>query len=225
MSSENTSKDGWVSYPPESDFSVTLFLFAWALMPVGFMGMLLAFHRYEEYRFAVAATSLGLLLLAYISGVTQRTGATRDRKVQLTIGVLSLATLSVAGVWFFDLEQWWWVSYGLIIGSVPMMYVSLDALSGCNAEGWKLAWPVATHVPEAHLSTWRILSARWKTGLMAWTYLDDGQVAVLFGAKDGDVTSLCYEVLCSTENQPKKAATGLKFAEMGDLGTAQFGEE
>ncbi|MCH1461457.1 MAG: hypothetical protein L7U25_03775, partial [Candidatus Poseidonia sp.] len=118
MSSENTSKDGWVSYPPESDFSVTLFLFAWALMPVGFMGMLLAFHRYEEYRFAVAATSLGLLLLAYISGITQRIGATRDRKVQLTIGVLSLATLSVVGVWFFDLEQWWWVSYGLIIGSV-----------------------------------------------------------------------------------------------------------
>jgi len=60
---------------------------------------------------------------------------------------------------------------------------------------------------------------------MAWTYLDDGQVAVLFGTKDGDVTSLCYEVLCSTENQPKKAATGLNFAEMGDLGTAQFGEE
>jgi hypothetical protein len=214
-----------VSYSPESDFSITLFLFAWALMPVGFMCMLLAFHRYESYRFAVAATSLGLLLLAYTSGITQRVGASRDRKVQLTVGVLSLATLSVLGVWFFGLEEWWWVSYGLIIGSVPMMYVSLDALSGSNAEGWKVAWPVATHVPEAHLSTWRILSARWKTGLMAWTYLDEGQIAVLYGAKDEDVTSLHYEVLCSTETQPKKAASGLNFTALGALSMAQFGEE
>ncbi|MBL6744112.1 MAG: hypothetical protein ISP83_07015 [Candidatus Poseidonia sp.] len=225
MSSDNTSQDGWVSYSPDGDFSVTLFLFAWALMPVGFMGMLLAFHRYETFRFAVAAISLGLLLLAYLSGITQRVGTSRDRKVQLTIGVLSFATLSFAAVWFLDLEQWWWVSYGLIIGCVPMMYVSLDALSGSNADGWKLAWPVAVHVPESHLSSWRILSARWKTGLMAWTYLAEGQVAVLYGAKDGEVTSLHYEVLCSADAQPEKAATGLDFAAIGSLGAAQFGEE
>ena len=85
---EVAAPPGWVTYDPESDYTITLFAFAWALLPVGFMVMMLLFDRFAQYRLALAGAALGMLCLAFATGATQRKGALKDGRVLLAIAAL-----------------------------------------------------------------------------------------------------------------------------------------
>jgi len=169
------------STPSNGDFTITLLVFSWSLLPVGFMVMLWVFGRYEAQHLPLAAISLALLSFAFWTGVTQRRNALREGRVQLTMAVFALAWSLLVLVWGLELTAWWHAVYAAVIGCVPVMYVSLDNLSSCTPAGWMVPWSPSTLVPMAALSGWTVQSARWRNGDMAWRLDEHDLPVTLFG--------------------------------------------
>ena len=195
---EVAAPPGWVTYDPESDYTITLFAFAWALLPVGFMVMMLVFDRFAQYRLALAGAALGMLCLAFATGATQRKGALKDERVLLAIAALCATVALTLLVWRLNLNDWWWAVYGMVFGCVPMMYVAIDHLAKCTALGFSRPWSPERTVPSMALPGWRIQTARWANGPMASVVTKDGVVGVLYGELADGETRLCFESL-----QPK----------------------
>ena len=57
--------DGWKAKEIDQDFTVTLFVFSWALLPVGFMVMMAISSRYAQHRITLATAGLVMLVLAF----------------------------------------------------------------------------------------------------------------------------------------------------------------
>ena len=197
---------GWVAYAPESDYTITLFAFAWALLPVGFMVMMLVFERFAQHRLALAGAALAMLCLAFTTGATQRKGALKDGRVLLAISALCATLVLFLLVWRLNLDDWWWAVYGMVFGCVPMMYVAIDHLAKCTSLGFSRPWSPERTVPSMALSGWRIQTARWTNGPMASVVTKGGVVGVLYGALTDGETRLCIEAL-----QPKSDASPSPF--------------
>ena len=84
---------GWHTAAPKANFTVTLFLFAWALLPIGFMGMMLLFHKFETFRLPIMALSDTLLVITLVSAISQRKGSVYDAKIQLSGFLLGISIL------------------------------------------------------------------------------------------------------------------------------------
>lgn len=217
--------NGWTSYTPKADYTVTLFLFAWALLPVGFMVMMALFGRFEPYRLPLAAVSYALLVLAYWTGVSQRKEVHRESRVAIATAVLSIAGTVLIAVWMLGLDAWWWVVYGLVIGSVPPMYVALNFLAGCTAEGWNLRWDVGHPIPLECLPDWNVSSGVWKSGTVAYLINEKGSVCVLYGALAGEQTILCVERLSPAVSPGTSALQSLDAEALSAQVALSFGEE
>ena len=130
----------WTEVEVDAQYTVTLLAFSWALLPVGFMVMMAIFDRYQTHRLPLAAGALVMLALAFTSGVGQRRSAWYEGRIQLATASLLSTGLVLLLVWWFALEAWWWVPYGLVFGSVATMFVALNHLSRarrprCDAPG------------------------------------------------------------------------------------------
>ena len=131
----------WAEASVEHNYTMTLFAFAWALLPVGFMVLMALFDRYEQHRLMLASVSFLMLLFAFSTGVMQRRSAFLEARIQLPVATLVATAASLGLLWGLELGEWWWVSYGLIFGTVATMYVGLDHLASCNAPIYRLPWP------------------------------------------------------------------------------------
>ena len=85
----------WGKVGVEQRFTATLFLFAWALLPVGFMVLMTLFDRFSSYRLPLGAGALVMLCLAFWSGLVQRRSSLLEHRTQLAIGTLGSATFSL----------------------------------------------------------------------------------------------------------------------------------
>lgn len=217
--------NGWASYTPKADYTVTLFLFAWALLPVGFMVMMALFGRFESYRLPLAAVSYALLVVAYWTGVSQRKEVHRENRVAIATAVLSLSGTVLIAVWMLGLDAWWWVVYGLVIGSVPPMYVALNFLAGCTAVGWSLRWDAGHPIPLECLTGWNVSSGVWKSGTMAYFIDEKGCVCVLYGALDEEQPTLCVEHLSPALSSNTSALQSLDAEALSAQVASSFGEE
>ena len=175
----------WTTYRPTTAYGPTLFLFAWALLPVGFQVLMVAFQRFEAFRFPLAAVAWLMLVVPLVSGTAQRRGAWRTPLVQLTVACYGLAASMLGLTWGLALNEWWWVPYALTFGCVPMLFLAIDHLARCNQPGWERRWDPSVPVPAMDaLEGWTLVSARWSPAIMAWYRNDVGDVAVLYGCKD-----------------------------------------
>lgn len=183
---DGPNTDGvWATYRPTTSYGPTLFLFAWALLPVGFQVLMVAFQRFDAFRNPLAALALSLLVVPLVSGTAQRKGAWRTPLVQLSVASYSLAAIMLGLIWGLGLDDWWWVPHGLTFGCVPMLFLALDHLARCNQPGWERPWDPSVPVPALEaMREWTLVSARWSPAIMAWCRNDLGDVAVMYGCKD-----------------------------------------
>ena len=183
---EGPDTDGvWATYRPTTSYGPTLFLFAWALLPVGFQVLMVGFQRFEAFRTPLAIAALSLLMVPLVSGTAQRKGAWRTPLVQLSVGCYALAATMLGLIWGLGLDDWWWVPHGLTFGCVPMLFLALDHLARCNQPGWERRWDPSVPVPALEaMGEWTLVSARWNPAIMAWYRNDLGDVAVMYGCKD-----------------------------------------
>ena len=217
--------DGWTATEVKQDFTITLFLFSWALLPVGFMLLLAFTTRYATYRLTLAAVALLLLMLAFSVGAGQRRSSLREPRTQLALGSLVSTALSLGVLWALDMEAWWWVTYGLVFGSVATMYVSLNHLSSCNAPVLQTSWPVKTPLPLGALDGWVIQQGKWTNGRMAMFTFDDGALCTMFGSVEGDATYLCLEPLAPVLSMPDISKWGVDFDAFRDASSSSLSEE
>ena len=183
---DGPNTDGvWMTYRPTTSYGPTLFLFAWALLPVGFQVLMVAFQRFEAFRMPLATVALSLLVIPLVSGTAQRKGAWRTPLVQLSVACYALAAAMLGLIWGLGLDDWWWVPHGLTFGCVPMLFLALDHLARCNQPGWERRWDPSVPVPALEaMREWTLVSARWSPAIMAWYRNDLGDVAVMYGCKD-----------------------------------------
>ena len=195
----------WNAYAPAGDYTITLLLFAWALLPAAFMLLLLFFNRYEEHRQTLAMVTYVLLVMVFLSGVGQRYNASRDPRIRLA-GVVFLFTLAVWGLTtWLELERWWWVSYGLVLGCVPMLYIAMSHLASCTSLGIRRPWNAQHAVQISALPGWTVKQARWSASLMGWNAPPNGPCCVMFGAVVEGQTMLCFEALTPGSTVPLDA--------------------
>jgi len=217
--------EAWYETEGAHQFTVTLLAFSWALLPVGFMVLMAIFDRYEQHRLTLAAVALTMLVLAFISGVGQRRSALLDPRVQLATATLGSTAVLLSLLFLLNLSSYWWVVYGLVFGSVAMMYVGLSHLASCNAPALRLSWDVSEPIPTEALEGWRVVNGRWVNGVMATKRMERGPVLTLYGLVEGDATLLCLEVLAPADNAPSPHAIGLDFSTFASLSVARSAEE
>ncbi|MEL0182382.1 MAG: hypothetical protein VW872_04865 [Candidatus Poseidoniales archaeon] len=217
--------EAWYETEGAHQFTVTLLAFSWALLPVGFMVLMAIFDRYEQHRLTLAAVALSMLVLAFISGVGQRRSALLDPRVQLATATLGSTAALLVLLFMLDLSSYWWVVYGLVFGSVAMMYVSLSHLASCNTPAVRLPWDVSVPIPNNALEGWRVMNGRWVNGVIATSVRLPGYLQVHDGLVDGEATLLCLEILAPVDEAPLPHAIGLDFSTFAALSVARSAEE
>jgi len=215
----------WTEVEVEAQYTVTLFAFSWALLPVMFMLMMAVFNRYEEHRLPLAAAALLMLALAFVSGVSQRRSAWSEGRVQLATASLVGAAVGLGLVWGLDLVEWWWVPYGLVFGSVATMFVALNRLASCTTPAIRCLWSAQSHLPVSAFDGWTLHHGAWTNGIMGTNHLADGTILTLFGQVDNDVTYLCIDRLCPVELRPEWDALGVDFGQLAIASSGLDGEE
>ena len=183
------------------------------------------FDRYEQHRLTLAAVALTMLVLAFISGVGQRKSALLEPRVQLATATLASTAVLLALLFLLDLSSYWWVVYGLVFGSVAMMYVSLSYLASCNTPAVHLLWDVSVPIPNEALEGWRVVNGRWVNGVIATKRMEQGPVLTLYGLVEGEATLLCLEQLAPVGASPPPHAIGLDFSTFASLSVARSAEE
>ena len=225
MGVDEHQRMGWNSVPPKGDFTATLFLFAWALLPVGFMGMMLLFHKFESFRLPLLAVSEALLLLTFASGFSQRKGSKYDSRVQLAGELLGVSVMILAVLYLGELSQWWWLGYAFCIGSVPYLFIALNGLAACDHEVYQRPWEAKDLVPvERCLSGWTVMSARWKSGIMASKTIGMRTV-VMFGSRDEDLLLLNIELLAPKSEELAEADWGVQWDGFSATSSGKDAEE
>ena len=216
--------EAWTESESAHQFTVTLLAFSWALLPVGFMILMAIFDRYEQHRLTLAAVALSMLVLAFISGVGQRKSAMLDPRVQLATATLGSTAVLLGLLFLLDLSSYWWVVYGLVFGSVAMMYVSLN-LASCNTAAVQLPWDVSVPIPSEALEGWRVVNGRWVNGIIATKCTEHGPVLTLYGLVEGEATFLCLEQLAPVGASLSPRSIGLDFSTLASLSVARSAEE
>lgn len=215
----------WAEASVEHNYTMTLFAFAWALLPVGFMVLMALFDRYEQHRLMLASVSFLMLLFAFSTGVMQRRSAFLEPRIQLPVATLVATAASLGLLWGLELGEWWWVSYGLIFGTVATMYVGLDHLASCNAPTYRLPWPAAEALPLDAFQGWQLQQGRWVNGNLGTKRLANGTVITLFGTLEDGSTYLCVDRLCPKALAPEHTSLGIDLIHLASQSEAFFSEE
>ena len=215
----------WGKVGVEQRFTATLFLFAWALLPVGFMVLMTLFDRFASYRLPLGAGALAMLCLAFWSGLVQRRSSLLEHRTQLAIGTLGSATFSLLLLYTLDLDDWWWVLYGFVFGSVFTMYVSLAHLASCDAPTLRLPWTPSSPLPLDKFEHWNVERGQWVNGKMGVKRLSSGTLLTLFGEVEETRTYLCIDALSPAESQPKYDEYGVDFVHLAKLANFVQDEE
>ena len=215
----------WAEAKVERNYTMTLFAFSWALLPVGFMVLMALFDRYQEHRLMLASVAFLMLLFAFATGVMQRRSAFLEPRIQLAVATLIATAGSLGLLWGLDLGGWWWVSYGLIFGTVTTMYVGLDHLASCDAAAYRLPWPATKALPLDAFQGWRLQQGRWANGNLATKRLENGTVLTLFGELDEGLSYLCVGRLCPEALAPDKNDMGIDLTRLASESDAFFSEE
>ena len=217
--------EAWTESESAHQFTVTLLAFSWALLPVGFMVLMAIFDRYEQHRLTLAAVALSMLVLAFISGVGQRRSALLEPRVQLATATLACTAILLTLLFLLDLSSYWWVVYGLVFGSVALMYVGLSHLASCNTPAVRLPWDVSVPIPNEALEGWKVVNGRWVNGVIATKRMERGHVLTLYGLVEGEATLLCLEQLAPVDASLPPQAIGLDFSTFASLSVARSAEE
>jgi hypothetical protein len=204
MASVEDRPDGWTERASESNFTITLLVFSWALLPVGFMLMLLLFNRYPEQRFPLSVATYGMLVFTFITGVGQRQSALRDDRVFLSATMLFITGVTLVAGRALSLDDLWWVGYAAVLGCVPMLFVAMSHLASCTAPGLERPWQANLPVPATAFPTWRVVSAVWTQGEMMWSK-HNGMLCVLYGALENEQPVLRLEAFAHGKVLPLEA--------------------
>lgn len=215
----------WAEAKVEHNYTMTLFAFSWALLPVGFMVLMALFDRYQEHRLMLASVAFLMLLFAFATGVMQRRSALLEPRIQLAVATLVATAASLGLLWGLDLDGWWWVSYGLIFGTVTTMYVGLDHLASCDAVAYRLPWSATKALPLDAFEGWRLQQGRWANGTLATKRLENGTVLTLYGVLDEGSTYLCVGRLCPESLAPEQTSLGIDFTSLASESEAFLSEE
>lgn len=215
----------WAEAEVEHNYTMTLFAFSWALLPVGFMVLMALFDRYQEHRLMLASVAFLMLLFAFATGVMQRRSALLEPRIQLAVATLVATAASLGLLWGLDLDGWWWVSYGLIFGTVTTMYVGLDHLASCDAVAYRLPWSATKALPLDAFEGWRLQQGRWANGTLATKRLENGTVLTLYGVLDEGSTYLCVGRLCPESLAPEQTSLGIDFTSLASESEAFLSEE
>ena len=215
----------WAEAKVEHNYTMTLFAFSWALLPVGFMVLMALFDRYQEHRLMLASVAFLMLLFAFATGVMQRRSALLEPRIQLAVATLVATAASLGLLWGLDLDGWWWVSYGLIFGTVTTMYVGLDHLASCDAVAYRLPWSATKALPVDAFEGWRLQQGRWANGTLATKRLENGTVLTLYGVLDEGSTYLCVGRLCPESLAPEQTSLGIDFTSLASESEAFLSEE
>lgn len=183
---------GWSVSPVSANYTVTLLVFSWALLPAGFMLLLLIFGRYPEVRLPLAACTWALFVFTFFTGFSQRQGALHDGRVLLCATVLGGAGVLLGLVWALDLDAWWWAVHAVVLGCVPVLFVTMNHLASCTAPAIERPWHATHRLSSAALPGWQVLTGAWTQDEMARTHRN-GVLYVLYGCIVGEHTRLRIE--------------------------------
>jgi len=224
VDSQSDLPKGWSSSPLSADYTITLLVFSWALLPAAFMVMLVLFGRYPEVRLPLAAATLALFAFTFFTGIGQRQSAMRDGRVFLCATMLTASGLVLATVWLVPLEDWWWAAYAAVLGCVPMLFVAMNHLASSTAPAIERPWYATHRLSAEALPGWRVVSGTWTQGEMAWT-MEEGTLLVMAGRLDGEQTRLRIEAFAPGTTFPMALVSKVRWKALKVVAAASSEEE
>lgn len=224
MESSDDVPAGWSAYQPKADYTISLLVFAWALLPVGFMFMLLLFDRYPTVRFPLSAATLGMLALTYWTGIGPRQSAIREPKMVLAGAMLVIALGTLVTIEYLSLADWWWVSFAAVIGTVPMLFVAMSHLASCTSPGLQRACEVSQAISVDALPGWTVHTGIWRQGELGWKVSED-VLSVVYGTMVDDQPMLRFEAFVHGHSLPMKAFSSVVWDRVMVGSTTQNEEE
>jgi len=224
VESQTDLPKGWSISPLSADYTITLLVFSWALLPAAFMVMLVLFGRYPEVRLTLAAITLALFAFTFFAGIGQRQSAMRDGRVVLCATTLVAAGVVLTVVWFVPLEEWWWAGYAAVLGCVPMLFVAMNHLASSTAPAIERPWYATHRLSADALPGWRVVSGTWTQGEMAWT-MEGDTLLVMFGRLDGEQTRLRIEAFAPGPTFPMALVSKVRWKALKVVSATSSEEE
>jgi len=189
-----------------------MFVFAWTLLPIGFLAMIVIFQKYQSVAYYLSLISQAGLAFALFASVAQRQHAMRDSRLQYVTSVLCL-TLFVTIVCFWLGDSWWWMASVWTIGLVPFMYHGIQRFATWNAPILAIEWPNSQPLPfDEALTGWKIESYLLRRGVVAT--LEGSNVVCLRGVINEVGSELWLELLCPEMEMPDLKTLGIDFSSL-----------
>ncbi|MGY8699280.1 MAG: hypothetical protein ACKVHC_06215, partial [Candidatus Poseidoniales archaeon] len=205
-------KFGWRTVQLENRASKALFPMAWGFLPLAFSWIMWFTGVSSEFIPWFGVTSMLLMLIGGLAGVSSRVGTLNASKV----GVALVSICFGAMVWALVTQGTVSVLFGLLYSSVSiyLLVKALDFIFKDAGYVFDMDWDVKEKLPVDALSGWDVKTTRFSQTCMAIKRFNGNQFVQLYGTVDGDSAFLRFDLFgCQSPEEFKNLNFGIEWPE------------
>ncbi len=205
-------KFGWRTVQLENRASKALFPMAWGFLPLAFSWIMWFTGVSSEFIPWFGVTSMLLMLIGGLAGVSSRVGTLNASKVG--VGLVSICFGAM--VWALVTQGTVSVLFGLLYSSVSiyLLVKALDFIFKDAGYVFEMDWDVKEKLPVDALSGWDVKTTRFSQTCMAIKRFNGNQFVQLYGTVDGDSAFLRFDLFgCQSPEEFKNLNFGIEWPE------------
>lgn len=205
-------KFGWRTVQIENRASKALFPMAWGFLPLAFSWIMWFTGVFSEFIPWFGATSMLLMLIGGLAGVSSRVGTLNASKVGVALVSICFGVM----VWALVTQGTVSVLFGLLYSSVSiyLLVKALDFIFKDAGYVFEMDWDVKTKLPVDALSDWDVKTTRFSQTCMAIKRFNGNQFVQIYGTVDGDSVFLRFDLFgCHSREEFKNLNFGIEWPE------------
>ncbi len=208
---------GWRTVQIENRASKALFPMAWGFLPLAFSWIMWFTRVSSEFIPWFGATSMLLMLIGGLAGVSSRVGTLNASKVGVALVSICFGVM----VWALVAQGTVGVLFGLLYSSVSiyLLVKALDFIFKDAGYVFEMDWDVKEKLPVDALNDWDIKTTRFSQTCMATKRFNGNQFVQIYGAVDGNSVFLRFDLFgCQSREEFKNLNFGIEWPEfkLGD---------
>jgi len=203
---------GWRTVQIENRASKALFPMAWGFLPLAFSWIMWFTGVSSEFIPWFGATSMLLMLIGGLAGVSSRVGTLNASKVGVALVSICFGVM----VWALVAQGTVSVLFGLLYSSVSiyLLVKALDFIFKDAGYVFEMDWDVKEKLPVDALNDWDIKTTRFSQTCMATKRFNGNQFVQLYGAVDGNSVFLRFDLFgCQSREEFKNLNFGIEWPE------------
>tara|TARA_B110000444_G_scaffold235624_1_gene246807 strand:- start:2122 stop:2790 length:669 start_codon:yes stop_codon:yes gene_type:complete len=203
-------KFGWRTVQIENRASKALFPMAWGFLPLAFSWIMWFTGVFSEFIPWFGATSMFLMLIGGLAGVSSRVGTLNASKVGVALVSICFGVM----VWALVTQDTVSVLFGLLYSSVSiyLLVKALDFIFKDAGYVFEMDWDVKTKLPVDALSDWDVKTTRFSQTCMAIKRFNGNQFVQIYGTVDGDSVFLRFDLFgCHSREEFKNLNFGIEW--------------